>query len=125
MSREPAVTYASQRLAWPQRPNLQCFGRIYPFGQFDRSGTGVQARRIRGASALVRGSAAQTFTVAGHSQFNVDVRAAFPDAADRRFGAIIESLGDTPAQVVERAMYWDAAGQRWAAGTNALATRLP
>lgn len=25
---------------------------------------------------------------------------------------------------VERAMYWDADGQRWAAGTNALATPL-
>ncbi len=42
-----------------------------------------------------------------------------------RFGAIVESLGTTPAQiVVERAMYWDAPGQPWAAGTNALATKL-
>ena len=35
---------------------------------------------------------------------------------------MVESLGTAPAQiVVERAMYWDANGQRWAAGTNALA----
>ena len=53
------------------------------------------------------------------------VGAFFQQAAGKRFGAIVESLGTTPAQiVVERAMYWDAAGQRWAAGTNALATKL-
>lgn len=62
----------------------------------------------------------------GRSRFNVPVGHHFPEAAGRRFGAIVESLGDAPAQlVVERAMYWDAGGQRWAAGTNALATRLP
>jgi hypothetical protein len=59
------------------------------------------------------------------SRFNVPVGGNFPEAAGRRFGAIVESVGAVPAQiVVERAMYWDAAGQRWAAGTNALATRL-
>lgn len=64
--------------------------------------------------------------IPGRSRFNVPVGASFPEAAGRRFGAIVESLGDVPAQlVVERAMYWDAAGQRWAAGTNALATPLP
>ena len=37
--------------------------------------------------------------------------AEFPAALNKRFGAIVESLGDTPAQiVVERAMYWDAPG---------------
>ena len=55
-------------------------------------------------------------TVAGSS---------FTQAASRRFGAIVESLGSTPAQiVVERAMYTNANGVFWAAGTNALATRL-
>jgi hypothetical protein len=55
----------------------------------------------------------------------VPVGSFFLEAAGRRFGAFVESVGDTPAQiVVERAMYWDAVGQRWAAGTNALATRL-
>ena len=43
----------------------------------------------------------------------------------RRFGAVIESTGTTPAQiVVERAMYGNAGGVSWAAGTNALATKL-
>ena len=44
----------------------------------------------------------------------------------RRFGAIVESLGAQPAEiVVERAMYSNAGGVQWAAGTNTLATRLP
>ena len=38
---------------------------------------------------------------------------------------IVESLGGAPVQiVVERAMYSDANGVNWAAGTNALATKL-
>lgn len=49
----------------------------------------------------------------------------FPKVFGRRFGAIIESIGSLAAQiVVERAMYSDSGGQRWAAGTNALGTRL-
>ena len=62
---------------------------------------------------------------AASSRFNVDVGAEFPGARHRRFGVIVDSQGTAPAPiVVERAMYWDAAGQWWAAGTNALATRL-
>jgi hypothetical protein len=38
---------------------------------------------------------------------------------------MVESVGPTPAQiVVERAIYENAGGVRWAAGSNALATRL-
>ena len=71
-------------------------------------------------------SLARTFLIGGQSRFNVDPRAEFPGAIGRRFGVLVESLGSAPAPlVVERAMYWDAAGQRWAAGTAALATRLP
>jgi hypothetical protein len=71
-------------------------------------------------------SAEQTYPgIPAQSRFNVPVGGFFPQAAGRRFGAIVESVGPAPAQiVVERAMYWDAAGQRWAAGTNALATKL-
>ena len=71
-------------------------------------------------------SAEQTYAgLAAHSRFNVPVGLFFPESAGRRFGALVESLGAAPAQiVVERAMYWDAAGQVWAAGTNALATKL-
>jgi hypothetical protein len=67
----------------------------------------------------------KTFTVAANSRFNVAVRGEFPVAVNRRFGALVESLGALPAQiVVERAMYWSALGQTWAAGTNALATKV-
>ncbi len=75
-------------------------------------------------------AAERTFTeLAPKSRFNVPVGEFFPSAAGKRFGTIVESLppvsGGPPAQVVvERAMYWDALGQRWAAGTAALATRL-
>ncbi len=53
-----------------------------------------------------------------------------PIAVDRRFGVVVESLpvpgqAGPAALVVERASYWNAPGAPlWAAGTNALATRL-
>lgn len=59
------------------------------------------------------------------SRTSVSVSQMFPEMVGTRFGAIIESLGASPAQVVvERAMYTSPHGQQWAAGTNALATRL-
>jgi hypothetical protein len=68
---------------------------------------------------------AREFRVAGRSRFNVDVGYAFPEARDRRFGAVVEGLGDAPpALVVECATYWDAEGVHWAAGTDALAMPL-
>jgi DNA-directed RNA polymerase subunit H (RpoH/RPB5) len=71
-------------------------------------------------------SAVRTFPLAATSRFNVDMRAEFPESVGKRFGVTVESLGATPAQlVVERAMYSDAGGVTWAAGSNALATRLP
>jgi hypothetical protein len=70
-------------------------------------------------------TAERTFALLASSRFNVDVGAEFPEAAGRRFGAIVESLGPSPVDlVVERAMYWNALGVTWAAGTNALATRI-
>lgn len=67
----------------------------------------------------------QTFPLAANSRFSVDVRREFAAAAGRRFGAIVEALGaPSPEIVVERAMYSNAAGVVWAAGTNALAVRL-
>jgi hypothetical protein len=47
--------------------------------------------------------------------------------AGKRFGAVVESLdtnGQTAQIVVERAMYWDAGGLWWAAGTNVVATKV-
>jgi hypothetical protein len=47
-------------------------------------------------------------------------------SAGRRFGAVVESLGANPAAlVVEQSLYSNAGSTFWAAGANALATRLP
>jgi hypothetical protein len=72
-------------------------------------------------------TATRTYTLPPNSRTNVPVAADFgATVQDQRFGAIVESTGGNPAQiVVERAMYWNAGGVRWAAGTNALATKLP
>ena len=69
---------------------------------------------------------AKTFTVPANSRFNVPVANEFPEAMGKGFGALIESLGATPVPiVVERAMYSDAEGIVWAAGTDALGTPIP
>jgi len=72
------------------------------------------------------GTAVRTFSVPGNSRFSVDVAGAFgATVVDHRFGALVESVGTAPAQlVVERAMYTNAGGRFWAAGTNALGTKL-
>jgi hypothetical protein len=70
-------------------------------------------------------AAGRTFEVAPNSRFNVSVRDEFPGTTGKRFAGLIESLGATPAAiVVERAMYANHGAETWAAGTNALATRL-
>lgn len=71
-------------------------------------------------------TATSSFGIAASSRFNVAVAEWFPQAIGKRYSATVESTGATPVQlVVERAMYSDANGIRWAAGSNALATRLP
>jgi hypothetical protein len=64
----------------------------------------------------------RVYPLPASSRTNVAVGPAFGTLIDgRRFGTVIESTGTTPAQiVVERAMY----SSSFAAGTNALATRL-
>lgn len=67
----------------------------------------------------------RSYTLPANSRFTVPVGTEFPDAVNRRFGAIVESLGRDPQPiVVDRAQYNDAGGVTWAAGSNALATRL-
>jgi hypothetical protein len=71
-------------------------------------------------------TAERTFTLRATSRLNVNVGVEFPSTDGRRYGALIESLGATPAAiVVARAMYAKAGGIVWAAGTDALATPLP
>jgi Tol biopolymer transport system component len=70
-------------------------------------------------------TAVREFVVAPRSRFNVAVRAEFPAAVGRRSGVLVESVGPGAAPlVVEQAVYADAGGVRWAAGANALATRI-
>jgi uncharacterized repeat protein (TIGR01451 family) len=89
--------------------------------------TSATAGSVRVALHFEDGSTAERiYHVMPNSRTNVPVGVDFPSADGRKFGVVIESLGDAPAQiVVERAMYADAGGVIWAAGTNALATRLP
>ena len=66
----------------------------------------------------------KTFVVNPTSRFNVAASIAAPELQDEEFGALIEVTNGV-AIGVERAMYSDALGQTWTAGTNALATRVP
>ena len=66
------------------------------------------------------------YQVPASSRFNVPVGQDFPDVAGRRFSIVVEAGDLVPVDlVVESAMYWNANGILWAAGTNAPATRLP
>jgi hypothetical protein len=63
------------------------------------------------------------FNLRANSRVTVSLPGAdAPELADETFGAVITSFVDI---VVERAVYSNANGQIWAAGTNAAATRLP
>ena len=65
----------------------------------------------------------KTFSVKPTSRLTVQVNS-LPELANESFGALIEVTGG-PGIFVERAMYSDSKGVVFAAGTNALATRLP
>jgi hypothetical protein len=65
------------------------------------------------------------FPVAATSRTNVAVALEFPNSAGKCFGAIVEALGPSPQIAVERAIYSNAGGAIWAAGADALATKLP
>ena len=75
-------------------------------------------------------SLSKTYALRARSRTNAAIGPDFGDAVNgRRFGVIVEALGETdeapvPQIVVERAMYSDAGGVALAAGTNAVATRL-
>ena len=59
------------------------------------------------------------------SRTSVAISTVFPEVAGVRFATLVESIGASPAPiVVERAMYASPGGVTWAAGTDAVATRL-
>jgi hypothetical protein len=80
----------------------------------------VQITFLRGNGSTV----VKTFTVNPSSRFNVAASSAVPELQNEEFGALIEVTNGLGIGV-ERALYSNAVGQTWAAGTNALATRLP
>jgi hypothetical protein len=70
-------------------------------------------------------TAVRTIPLLPSSRESLPVSVVFPEAAGRRFGMVVESTGaPAPEIVVERAMYGDAAGVTWAAGSNVVGTRL-
>jgi hypothetical protein len=70
--------------------------------------------------------AQKSYALPPSSRTNVPIALDFPEAQGRRFGGIVDSTGASQAQiVVERAIYGDAGGVVWAAGSNALGTRIP
>jgi hypothetical protein len=66
----------------------------------------------------------KTFTVNATSRRNVHVNTDAPELQNETFGALIEVTSGAGI-FVERALYSNSGGVVWAAGTNALATRLP
>ena len=66
----------------------------------------------------------KTYMVKPTTRFNVDVNAMVPELGEAQFGALIEVTNGVPI-AVERAVYNNAGGVVWAAGTNATAVRVP
>jgi hypothetical protein len=59
------------------------------------------------------------------SRTSLAISSVFPEAAGKRFGTVIQSVGAAPVPiVVERAMYESPGGVTWAAGTDVVATRV-
>ncbi len=63
------------------------------------------------------------FVLPASSRTNVAIAAEFASAHGRRFGAVVEALGDDPHIAVERAMYSSLPTQFWAAGSARAARR--
>ncbi len=87
--------------------------------------TGASDTAVRFTLLDAAGSGrSETVVVKGQQRYSVDVADMFAEARQARFGVLVESLDGAPL-VVERATYANAAGTRWAAGTNSLGTPLP
>jgi hypothetical protein len=71
-------------------------------------------------------TATTTVSLPALSRTNVAMSSVFPTTSNRRFSIVVQSVGSptAPQIVVERAMYSNANGVVWSAGTAAVATRL-
>jgi subtilisin-like proprotein convertase family protein len=69
-------------------------------------------------------TATRTYTLPPTSRVNIEPGSDIPQLGAGTFSAEIEVLNFQPI-AVEKAMYWNADGETWAAGTNVTATRFP
>lgn len=72
------------------------------------------------------GAAVRTVELAAHSRYTVDVQSVFAEefsgGRNRRFATLVGGPESPASLIVERAMYSNAGGVVWAAGTSALGT---
>jgi hypothetical protein len=68
--------------------------------------------------------ASATFPVAAGARVAIPVDQAFPMAAGRRFSILVEAEDPSASLIVDRAMFWRAAGETRTAGADGAATRL-
>ena len=66
----------------------------------------------------------RTVAVGANARTTLAMREWFPATLGRRYGVVVEAADPAMQLVVERATYNSAVGQFWAAGANAVATRL-
>ncbi|MGE3842666.1 MAG: DUF1800 family protein, partial [Vicinamibacterales bacterium] len=67
------------------------------------------------------GSTSRTIPLPPNSRTTVAVGAEVPEARNKRYATLVESIGASPVNVVvERAMYSNAEGIAWAAGTSVI-----
>jgi subtilisin-like proprotein convertase family protein len=70
------------------------------------------------------GTVSRNYLLAPTSRVNIWANGDVPELGEGTFSADIRVLNYQPI-AVEKALYWDAEGVTWAAGTNVTATRLP
>lgn len=69
-------------------------------------------------------SEALSLPVGANARETLAMRYVFPGSRHRRYGVLVEADDPAQALVVERAAYSTGGGVRWAAGVNAVGTRL-
>jgi hypothetical protein len=83
-----------------------------------------QAASVRITATTSDGqSVSGDYAVPAGARTTVWANSLFGDATARRFWVHVESINSVPV-LVERSMYWNALGQRWAAGTTVFGTPL-
>ena len=68
--------------------------------------------------------ATATFPVAAGARFAVPMAEAFPAADGRKFSVLVEGADETANLVVDRAIFWQAAGAARTAGADGAASRV-